>query len=246
MEENNMSCCISITELYRMFDYRYNYRKECVIKDILEDLEDGINIDMFEIRDGVKIYCNVEGAAWVADSLGINFDIYRGPISFLNSCNLLTEDKIPLELDIYLEHETFEDFNNVEQEVINKYLSYKCSSMCLLGKRIEDIDQNLLSNRDRSTINSCIGRYNDEAKNGQSQSYRLLSAYDYVNTHDPDIVVRSLYNFDYEEIDIDEEIQKLNHMNFNNVFKYFDADVKKLENIEKKNKKKNKNKKKKK
>lgn len=245
MGENNIPCCIKVKELYAAFDYRNYYRKKYLLQDITEDLEDGINTDKFEIKEDGEIYCNVEGAAWVARHLGINFNIYQGQIAFLNSCNNITEDKIPLDLDIHLEHEVFEEFDHINPKSLNKFISYKCTDMCLMGKRIEDIDQNLLSNKDRKTMNNCVDEYNKKAIAGKDQRYRLLAAFDYIDKHDPGIVVRSLYNFDYEEIDIDEEIQKIHHMNFANVYKYLDEKGDKMliniKNKEKKNKGKKKN-----
>lgn len=238
-------CVLTVKDLYRAFDYRGDLRKKYVMQDITEDLEDGINTDKFEIKEDGKVYCNVEGAELLARILGVNFEIYRENIGFLYACKLLTEDKIPLDVDIHLQHEDFEDFNNIKSDTLNDYISYKCVGMSLLGKRLEDIDQNLLSNRDRETINSSTNVYNREASFGKEQNERLLSAYDYIDKNDPGIVVRSLYNYDYEEIDIDEEIEKLRRMNFANVYKYLDnKGDKRLENLKNKNVKKNKGKKK--
>lgn len=243
--ENRIPCNLKVKALFKTFDYRGDsYRKKCILKYIRDDINDGINTDKFEIKEDDELYCNAYGAGVVARWLNINFDIYENELSFLNACNMLTEDKILLNTDIYLSHneEDFEPFDEIHPETINNYISYKCAGMCLLGKRLEEIDQNLLSNKDRNTINNTVYTYNDEAKVGNEQAERILAAYDYVDKNDPGICIRSLYNFQHEYIDIDEEDDKLSRLNVENMTKCFKESNRRLEKIRKKHEKKSKKK----
>ena len=192
---DNTPYCLRVRNIFDMFNFRDEYTIDWIMDDIRDDLIDGKYEDKYYLDDDGDLWCNVEGADDLAYRLNIDFNEYRRPLRFMNSINFLTEDKIPLNVDIHLDHE---NSFPIKDSIINKYISGECIGISLNGKRLEEIDIDLLSIKDRNTLNGSIDKYNEKASRGFEQCERLKSVYKYVEDNDPDICKRMTYLLDYD------------------------------------------------
>lgn len=206
-------CNLKVESVLNLFNCRDNDRREDIIAYIGYDLEDGINIDKFRDNDDI-IYCNVGGAKIISEWLNIDFPYYIDTLTYLNSNKRKTEIKRQLCTDINLKYTEDEQihFNRKDN---NKYISSILQGISLNGKTLDEVDNEKLSDRDIKTINGSINKYNNTAKAGHNdQSDRILNSYKYIEDKDPDIAKRALYNYDYKQVDLDEQYMKLRNMDF--------------------------------
>ena len=217
----NDFCNILVDKVFKVYNYRHTNLQDWIIKDVLDDLEEGKNTDKYEIKDDGKLYCNLEGAEDIADRTGADFSIYSSTLGFINSISMLTEDKIPLDVDISLTYddELFEVFKDTKlsEEFLNECISDTIVGMSTIGKQLKDIDPIALSNKDRQTINGSVDKYRIVAKDGHDQPERIKASYDYINTNDPDIISRMVYSLNPTTEDIDEQYMKYRKLDFDEI-----------------------------
>lgn len=217
---------LKVKKVFKVFNFHDKYFKECITKDIIDDLDDGINTDKFTILENNKLYCNVYGAKLLASKLNINFSVYEDTLIFLNSESRKTEKKRDLDIDINLNHN---DDIYVNHKAVNDYISDICIGISLNGKSLDEIDKNKLSDKDIKTINGSIRKYNRIAKAGHyNQAHRLTSVYKYIEDNDPNICRRSLYNFDYDIIELEDFARRYDFYDYIEIRKAYKKNVKKF------------------
>ncbi|HAB65993.1 MAG TPA: hypothetical protein DCE23_01365 [Firmicutes bacterium] len=230
-------------EVVRVFN-KYNFRDErmvdWIIDDIKYDLDNGINTDKYYVDEHDILWCNINGARDLADRIKCDFKPHKRSLCFLNSINYLTEDKIPLNVDIHLDHSDIDELP-IHPETINNFISGECVGMALNGKRLDEIDIVRLSNKDRTTLNGTIETYNKSAQLNNSQRIRIKKAFKYIEDNDPDICGRALYNFDYDMRDLEDYRERRHAMEYPHIFsQLFKESEKMLEKRRKKSRKNNK------
>lgn len=216
---DNDFCNLKVKKVFKAYNYRHTYLEEWIVKDILDDLEEGKNTDKFEIKENGKLYCNVAGAEYIANRVSADFKYYKGALSFQNATNMLTEEKIPLNTNIDLKHDIPDKLKDMgaTEEFINGCISDTILGISTFGHQLDDIDPMMLSNKDRQTINGSFGVYNRSADQEKEHSERMCDTYEYVNTNDPDIITRMIYNLDPEYVDIDEQYDKFRHLEYDEI-----------------------------
>lgn len=205
---------LNVEQVLNIFNCRQEYRRDDIKAYIKYDLEDGKNTDKFIMYGNGELYCNVAGAKVIGTWLNRIVEDYEETFIYFNNNKRKTEMKRDLCTDINIKYNE-EEQKHFGDIFMNDYISKILQEISLNGKYLDEIDTDKLSDRDRATINGSIKVYNKTAKAGHNnQSDRILKSYRYVEENDPDIAKRALYNFDYTEIDLDEQWMKLRNMDF--------------------------------